>query len=69
MLIDFVMVKQVDSLKYMEAATDNSTRENLENLKKIGRELLERPVCVANLETGLYEPVEDRGTYAEALIK
>lgn len=61
--------KQVDSLKYTEASTDNSERENLENLVKIGNELLKKPVSEVNLETGLWEPMEGVGTYEEALIK
>ncbi|GMN25660.1 hypothetical protein TIFTF001_001013 [Ficus carica] len=60
---------QVDSLKYTEASTDNSKRENLENLVKIGNELLKKPVSEVSLETGLWEPMEGVGTYEEALIK
>ncbi|XVE89963.1 hypothetical protein DITRI_Ditri20bG0038600 [Diplodiscus trichospermus] len=61
---------QIDSLKYTQAATDNSNKENLENLEKIANELLKRPVAAVNLETGLYEPIEDQAdTYEEALIK
>ncbi|KAJ0014446.1 hypothetical protein Pint_20421 [Pistacia integerrima] len=58
-----------DSLKYIEASTDNSKKENLENLEKIGNALLKKPVSAVNLESGLYEPLEDRGTYEEALVK
>ncbi|KAJ0079731.1 hypothetical protein Patl1_23197 [Pistacia atlantica] len=58
-----------DSLKYIEASTDNSKKENLENLEKIGNALLKKPVSAVNLETGLYEPLEDRRTYEEALVK
>lgn len=60
---------QVDSLNYTEASTDNSKRENLENLVKIGNELLKKPVSEVSLETGLWEPMEGVGTYEEALIK
>ncbi|XP_031258297.1 patatin-like protein 3 [Pistacia vera] len=57
------------SLKYIEASTDNSKKENLENLEKIGIALLKKPVSAVNLESGLYEPLEDSGTYEEALVK
>ncbi|OMO96194.1 Patatin/Phospholipase A2-related protein [Corchorus olitorius] len=60
---------QIDSLKYTQAATDNSSIENLENLEKIANELLKKPVAAVNLETGLYEPIQGADTYEEALIK
>ncbi|PON73475.1 Patatin-related protein [Trema orientale] len=60
---------QVDSLKYTEVSTDNSKRENLENLVKIGNELLKRPVSNVNLDTGLCEPTQGSGIYEEALVK
>ncbi|EXB93191.1 Patatin group A-3 [Morus notabilis] len=60
---------QVDSLKYTEASTDNSKRENLENLVNIGNELLKKPVSELDLETGLCEPMEGMETYEDALIK
>lgn len=56
-------------MKYTEASTDNSKRENLENLVKIGNDLLKKPVSNVNLETGLCEPTQGRGTYEEALVK
>lgn len=56
-------------MKYTEASTDNSKRENLENLVKIGNEMLKRPVSNVNLETGLCEPTQDTVTYEEALVK
>ncbi|KAK6232947.1 hypothetical protein SCA6_003020 [Theobroma cacao] len=60
---------QIDSLKYTQAAADNSSQENLQNLEKIANELLKKPVAAVNLETGLYEPIEEAGTYEDALIK
>ncbi|XVF42274.1 hypothetical protein PTKIN_Ptkin01aG0347700 [Pterospermum kingtungense] len=42
---------QIDRLKYTQAATDNSNKENLKNLEKIANELLKRPVAAVNLET------------------
>ena len=46
---------------------DLATEENMEELVKVGKKLLKSPVSRINLETGLYEPVEDGGTYKEAL--
>nr|XP_048324836.1 patatin-like protein 2 isoform X1 [Ziziphus jujuba var. spinosa]XP_048324837.1 patatin-like protein 2 isoform X1 [Ziziphus jujuba var. spinosa] len=60
---------QDDGLKYTEASTDNSKTENLDNLVRIGNELLKKPVSAVNLETGLYEPVEGKGTNEEELVK
>lgn len=62
-------LNQIDSLKYTQAAADNSSQENLQNLEKIANELLKKPVAAVNLETGLYEPIEEAGTYEDALIK
>lgn len=44
-------------------------KENLENLEKIRKDLLRKSVSAVNLETGLYEPMEERGTYEDALSK
>lgn len=41
----------------------------MENLVKIGEGLLKKPVSRVNLETGIYEPVENEGTNEEALKK
>ncbi|KAM7269127.1 hypothetical protein ACFE04_024624 [Oxalis oulophora] len=60
---------QVDSLKYTEASTENSSKQNLENLVNIGYDLLKKPISTVNLGTGLYEPTDDKTTYGEALIK
>ncbi|XP_021283191.1 patatin-like protein 2 [Herrania umbratica] len=62
-------LNQIDSLKYTQAAADNSSQENLQNLEKIANELLKKPVAAVNLETGLYEPIEEAGTYEDALIR
>ncbi|KAK6116252.1 hypothetical protein DH2020_050048 [Rehmannia glutinosa] len=48
---------------------DIATKENLENLVKVGEELLEKPVSRMNCQTGNYEPVENGGTNMEALKK
>ncbi|CAL9003632.1 unnamed protein product [Prunus brigantina] len=60
---------QDDSLKYSEAALDNSRRENLEHLEKIGNQLLEKPVSALNLETGLYELIDNTFKYKDRLAQ
>jgi hypothetical protein len=49
------------------SSVDIATTENLENLVKVGEDLLKSPVSRINLDTGAYEPLEDGGTYEEAL--
>ncbi|GLT49866.1 hypothetical protein SLA2020_233930 [Shorea laevis] len=56
-----------DTLKGDLASVDTSTRENLENLVKCGESLLNKTVSRMNLDTGLYEPVENGSTNKEAL--
>ncbi|CAI0553692.1 unnamed protein product [Linum tenue] len=47
---------------------DNYLRiDNLNNLVKVGENLLKGPVTRKNLDTGRYEPVENGGTNEEAL--
>lgn len=58
---------QTDGLKYTEASTDNSMKDNRENLETIRKDLMKKPVSAVNSETGLYEPMEERGTYEDAL--
>ncbi|KAL2348404.1 hypothetical protein Fmac_002404 [Flemingia macrophylla] len=49
------------------ASVDISTKENLDNLVKVGEQLLKKKVTRVNLDTGLYEPVPDKGTNEEEL--
>ncbi|KAJ7942495.1 Patatin, partial [Quillaja saponaria] len=56
-----------DSLTGDALSADKATPENLENLKKIGIELLDKPASRVNLDTGALEPIEGAGTYAQAL--
>ncbi|CAD5176680.1 unnamed protein product [Musa acuminata subsp. malaccensis] len=59
-----------DALSGILASVDTSTKENLENLVKVGEMLLKKPVSRVNLETGHVEPVsEGEGTNEEALIR
>ncbi|KAK3010395.1 hypothetical protein RJ639_011709 [Escallonia herrerae] len=60
---------QDDDLSGTVASVDVSTKENLDNLVKVGQGLLEKPVSRVNMATGNYEPVEDAGTNMEALKK
>ncbi|KAF3339454.1 patatin-like protein 2 [Carex littledalei] len=59
---------QDDTLTGMVASVDISTKENLENLVKVGESLLKKPVSRENLETGRVEPT-DEGTNEQALVR
>ena len=48
---------------------DISTKENLENLIKISKELLKKPVSRVNLETGEFVAVHGEGTNEEELMR
>ncbi|KAJ4964376.1 hypothetical protein NE237_024315 [Protea cynaroides] len=58
---------QDDTLTGAVSSVDISTQENLNNLVKVGEELLNKPVSRVNLETGLIEPVRNGVTNAVAL--
>ncbi|PIA46369.1 hypothetical protein AQUCO_01500121v1 [Aquilegia coerulea] len=60
---------QDETLDTTESSTDIATTENLDNLVKIGENLLKKPVSRMNLDTGVSEPVVDGGTNEEALIR
>ncbi|KAA8528554.1 hypothetical protein F0562_035909 [Nyssa sinensis] len=57
-----------DTLSGIVSSVDIATKENLENLLKVGEELLKKPVSRVNLQTGCYEP-SNQGTNEEALIR
>ncbi|XP_011017228.1 PREDICTED: patatin-like protein 2 [Populus euphratica] len=59
---------QDDTLTGTLASVDIATKENLENLVKVGEGLLKKPVSSVNLDTGVFEPA-NRLTNEEALIK
>ncbi|KAB2629902.1 patatin-like protein 2 [Pyrus ussuriensis x Pyrus communis] len=67
--IDNYLRIQDDSLKYTEAVLDDSRKENLEHLEKIGNQLLEKPFSALNLETGLLEPINNTFKYKDALAQ
>ncbi|XP_060671922.1 patatin-like protein 2 [Ziziphus jujuba] len=60
---------QDDSLSLTEASMDNSSKDNLEKLKDIADKLLDKPVTEINYDSGLYEPVNGKGTNKEALVR
>ncbi|XP_059639681.1 patatin-like protein 1 [Cornus florida] len=67
--VDNYLRIQVDTLSGDLASVDVSTEKNLENLVKVGEDLLTKTVSRVNVETGSYEPIENGGTYKEALTK
>lgn len=58
---------QDDTLSGAETSVDIATKENLDNLVKIGEGLLKKPLSRVNLETGIFEPCEKEGTNEEVL--
>ncbi|XP_058089057.1 patatin-like protein 2 [Magnolia sinica] len=58
---------QDDTLSGNISSVDIATKENLDNLVKIGDGLLKKPVSRVNLETGIFEPIENEGTNEEVL--
>ncbi|ERM97111.1 hypothetical protein AMTR_s00126p00051100 [Amborella trichopoda] len=60
---------QDDNLTGTTSSVDIATKENLEKLVQIGKDLLKKSVSRVNLETGLFEPVENEGTNEQALIR
>ena len=59
---------QDDTLTGTLSSVDVATKENLENLVKVGEKLLEKPISRVNLATGVYEPI-NKMTNEEALTK
>ncbi|XP_037419298.1 patatin-like protein 1 [Triticum urartu] len=60
---------QDDSLTGHTSSVDISTKENMEALIGIGNKLLKMSVARVNIDTGMYEPVDDEGTNEEALAR
>ncbi|EXB37800.1 Patatin group A-3 [Morus notabilis] len=56
-----------DTLKGDLASADIATDENLQKLVEVGQSLLKKPVSRQNLDTGIYEHIENGGTNEEAL--
>ncbi|KAL4332251.1 hypothetical protein GQ457_07G025650 [Hibiscus cannabinus] len=59
---------QDDTLCGTVASVDIATKENLEDLVKVGENLLKKPVSRVNLETGKFEP-SNEGTNEETLVR
>ncbi|XP_047087281.1 patatin-like protein 1 [Lolium rigidum] len=60
---------QDDSLVGPTASVDVATKKNMEALIEIGENLLKKKVSRVNIDTGMYEVVEDEGTNEEALAR
>eukprot|EP00268_Persea_americana_P034315 TRINITY_DN33969_c1_g2_i1.p1 TRINITY_DN33969_c1_g2~~TRINITY_DN33969_c1_g2_i1.p1 ORF type:complete len:235 (-),score=36.51 TRINITY_DN33969_c1_g2_i1:194-898(-) len=58
---------QDDTLSGSLSSVDIATKENLKNLVKAGEKLLKKTVSRVNLDTGIYEPVENADTNEVAL--
>ncbi|KAJ1375751.1 Patatin-like phospholipase domain [Sesbania bispinosa] len=58
---------QDDTLTGTDSSVDIATKENLEKLGQIGERLLKKPVSKVNLETGLFEPIQNGETNEDAL--
>ncbi|XXG61025.1 hypothetical protein AAC387_Pa04g2785 [Persea americana] len=58
---------QDDTLSGHVSSVDVATKENLEDLVKVGEGLLKKPVSRVNLETGVFEPLKNEGTNEEVL--
>lgn len=50
---------QVDTLEKDDASMDNAKTTNLDNLEKIGNDLLKANVVRMNLDTSKYEPIPE----------
>lgn len=59
---------QDDTLTGVLSSVDIATEKNLDNLVKVGEELLKKPVSRVNLETGVYE-ICNHETNKEALVR
>ncbi|KAK6939565.1 Patatin-like phospholipase domain [Dillenia turbinata] len=60
---------QDDTLTGDLASVDVATKVNLDNLVKVGEELLKKPISRVNLETGIYEAIDGQLTNEQALIR
>ncbi|CAL0327057.1 unnamed protein product [Lupinus luteus] len=60
---------QDDTLTGTVSSVDISNQNNLEKLCEIGERLLKKPVSRVNLESGLSEPMENKGSNEDALTR
>ena len=66
-VLELIMQNQEATLTGEVASLDISTKKNMNELVKVGEELLKKPVSRVNLDTGEYEPIENGGTNEDAL--
>ena len=59
---------QDDTLVGTVTSVDVATEQNMDDLVKVGEELLKKPVARVNLETGIYE-ASNHETNEAALIR
>ncbi|KAI4963756.1 hypothetical protein ZWY2020_010550 [Hordeum vulgare] len=60
---------QDDSLTGQTSSVDIATKENMEALIGIGKNLLTKTVSRVNIDNGMYETVDGAGTNEEALVR
>jgi hypothetical protein len=60
---------QTDALTGDTASVDNSTPKNLQDLIKVGNDLLKSRVAEVDVTTGIYQPADYNETNEEALKK
>lgn len=62
-----MFINKDDTLTGDVSSVDIATKSNLEDLVKIGEELLKKPVSRVDIDTGLSKPIEEDVTNMEAL--
>ncbi|KAJ0025163.1 hypothetical protein Pint_08828 [Pistacia integerrima] len=60
---------QDDKLNGVVSSVDIATKNNLEDLVKVGENLLKKPVSRVNVESGIFQPFNNGETNEEALIR
>lgn len=60
---------QDDKLNGVVSSVDKATKNNLQDLVKVGEKLLKAPVSRVNLESGIFQPLNNDETNEEALIR
>ncbi|XP_009613240.1 patatin-like protein 2 [Nicotiana tomentosiformis] len=68
-LIENYLRIQDDNLSGEASSTDKATKECMEELVKIGKDILQKPISRMNLESCKNEAVENEGTNEQALIR
>ncbi|XP_050205822.1 patatin-like protein 1 [Mercurialis annua] len=60
---------QDDTLSGDASSMDKATPKNMDELVKVGERILQKPVSRFNIDTGIFDPVQDEGTNEEALVR